>query len=808
MVFKMMKERWYYYLFILIFIAIILFSVLKSHNYLLATAEENLDKEMELFASKLSSEYSSFESEMTYNSSIGTFSFILENQLLESNIKEKIRRIYSMNIEMIDKITIYNENLMREFTIEDLNYFEVSSLEKNTKLVLKKDKTYISLDDKNVLIIPVYDIDGNIESNVAIDLNLDSFFRLEFKNFYLGESSWGWYYNEKTGLRLLSKHVDVQNEDIALSDMDYIKLKLQDGYKGKLINKLTNQKVNVVVTSFYPVKFGIENYAIGFSVAKSVIDGEINRLITIIVFSFISMIVLILIVFSKLIKEEVKVKFELNKSNETLDRILKEIPTTIIIHRRNLDIVYMNEFGKRQFKLDGDFYANGLNLNNNFEDFTLENHKNIKLCLSVKDEKISVLKNTVPIEYYGEELFLTAIIDVSPIEKARKMAEDSNRMKSEFIANVSHEIRTPMNGIIASTEILGGMDNTIEQNEYIGIIEKSANHLMIIINDILDLSKIESGKLIIEKTQFDIRETIKSVNYQFIAKAIQKKIEIVSNISNDIPDKLIGDPNRLKQVLSNLIGNAVKFTNEGFVYIRVDLEKNSKNEAKLFFTIADTGIGISKEAIPTIFEPFTQADGSITRKFGGTGLGTTISKKIINEMGGSISVNSPNELFDIDGKGTVFTFDLTFKIGEDKYEISQDSESSNLEIENRLVKGTVLVAEDNMINMKIILKYLSRFDLNIISVSNGQEVIDKLQSIDVDLIFMDLQMPVLNGIETAKIIRNKDKKIVIIAMTANAMDLHKKAVFESGMNGFLSKPLKFNDIKTTLINNLKTTSSK
>lgn len=981
MLIKIVRERWYYYIFIMFFIVIILFSVLQAHSYLIITAENDLDEEIALFVSEVSNEYNRFESEMIYNSSIGSFESILNNEILDNKITEKIRRVYSMNIDLIDKISVYDNEKRREFVIEESNYFKVSPLVYSQSIPLSKIKTFVDTGDKYKLVIPVYNEGGNLESNVSFDINIDSFLHVELKRFYLGESSWAWYYDSFNGLMILDEDRLDEDSKLKMTNLEYVMSRLKQGYKGKLRNELTLETEKSVISSFYPIKLGVREIAIGFSVSQFTILGQINRVIAIIVFSFVVMIILIVLLFLKLINDEVKMKVELKKSNETLDKILKEIPTTIIIHKKDLSIIYINDFGRKQLAIENEVSYDNLLMSKNFTNFTIENRDDINYTIDINNNSVSVLKTTVPIEYYGSNMYLTAIVDISAIEEARKLAEESNRMKSEFIANVSHEIRTPMNGIIASAEILEGMDGTIEQKDYIAIIEQSANQLMIIINDILDLSKIESGKLIIEDIHFRTRETIESVYDQFIIKANQKKIEIINDINVNVPDDLIGDPNRLKQVLTNLIGNAVKFTSSGFVYIGVDLEKVNGAYAKLLFTIADTGVGIDKEALAGIFEPFIQADGSITRNYGGTGLGTTISKKIINEMGGNISVDSPNTLFKSSARGTVFTFDITFKLGNSKnkgesevnaysgmsalviednsinikiiermltiwgvesittrnmaeaLEISQSRKenfdvlitdmiledvfcdevilkletkkllpdyvvivssdtnydrvsalrnkgfdiilkpirqsslfnvfklySDNLKSRRELlfraadniegtvnyktltedmtridsemslnskispldvsitdsikvnvdskedynIKGKILVAEDNAINMKIILKYLSKFNIQVISVSNGQEAVESLEKNNVDLVFMDLQMPIMNGIDATKLIREKNKELSIIAMTANAMEVHKKAIYEAGMNDFLSKPLKFNDIKSMLIKHLIT----
>ncbi|MFC1733732.1 PAS domain S-box protein [candidate division KSB1 bacterium] len=383
---------------------------------------------------------------------------------------------------------------------------------------------------------------------------------------------------------------------------------------------------------------------------------------------------------------------------------------------------------------------------------------------------------------------------------AKKEAEETNRLKSLFLANVSHEIRTPMYGIVGMTDLLMRTPLSNDQNEYLSSISISANSLLTIVNDILDLSKIEAGQLELEHINFDLRHEINEITTILNYKAEKKNISIIDDISKKIPKIMMGDPLRLKQIITNLSDNAIKFTTEGSVKIAVKIIDNSRknNSLILKFSIIDTGIGISPQEQIKLFKSFSQTDASTTRKFGGTGLGLAISKNLVELMGGEIGVES------IEGKGSTFWFTCVF--GKSK-EITEVKTDVPIEQEKSSSKSlSILVAEDNLINQKVISASLKQMGHKVTIADNGIKTIELFNQQEFDLILMDVQMPEMDGIEATKRIReiethqNKEN-IIIIALTANAMKEDKEKCLEAGMNHYLSKPFKNSDLINLLNNN-------
>lgn len=378
------------------------------------------------------------------------------------------------------------------------------------------------------------------------------------------------------------------------------------------------------------------------------------------------------------------------------------------------------------------------------------------------------------------------------IEKEKQRTLDALEFKSKFLSNMSHEIRTPLNGIIGLTYIALKTDLDEKQKDLIKKIKSASNILLGVINDILDISKIESGKMSIEKAPIDLKESIEDIKDFLAAKATEKGICLNIDYSGISEYHRQGDSLRISQIITNLLSNAVKFTSSGKVTLKIiDLG----NEL-VRFDVIDTGIGLKKDAIETLFEEFTQADMSTSRKYGGTGLGLSISKKLVEMMGGRIWVTSEF------GVGSTFSFELPLKICT-AYEKSNTDNLNDMEsLEKKLnaIEGVnILVAEDNKMNQMILTMLLEKSKLNLDFALDGAIAVEKFKQNNYDLILMDVQMPNMNGYEATKAIREISLEIPIIALSANVMQEDVKRSLESGMNDHLAKPIEVNKLYTTLL---------
>jgi len=381
------------------------------------------------------------------------------------------------------------------------------------------------------------------------------------------------------------------------------------------------------------------------------------------------------------------------------------------------------------------------------------------------------------------------------LKAAKEIAETASKTKSEFLANMSHEIRTPMNGVLGTLQLLKDSELSESQREYVSIAYNSGESLLAILNDILDFSKIEAGKMTLESIPFSLEQTINELIILLKSKAEERNVKLVSEIDNKVAKVIKGDSVRIRQILTNLMTNAIKFTENGEVKIKLTVLDINDASIRVKLEVIDTGIGIPEEAQRKLFNSFTQADGSTTRKYGGTGLGLAIVRQLVTMMHGRLGVESkPDE-------GSCFWVELAFEILEQETIENEVEQKQDSDI---VLKGRILLVEDNPVNQVVAKKMLEKIGLEYELANNGKEALEYLATDkEFKLVLMDCQMPVMDGYEATTEIRNQEKNststhLTVIAMTANAMEGDKEQCLTAGMDDYIAKPVKLADLRAVL----------
>lgn len=472
-----------------------------------------------------------------------------------------------------------------------------------------------------------------------------------------------------------------------------------------------------------------------------------------------------------LLKRQVKKYLGLQEEiPEHLFNFLKSVNQSYLLYDSNRELVEraMRLSGEELFEKNAKLFEEAAvqrALINNIKDAI----QTISPEQEIKDDDIlrigEVLTNTVKERKEFEK----------QLEEARENAEQSLETRKLFLANISHEIRTPINAISGMSGILADTEISDTQKQYVNAIQSSSKSLMVIVNDILDMSKLESGKFSADFIPFDIHSVVDPLYTSYLLRTDEKGISFSIDYPKDMPKWVFGDPTRLGQILNNLISNAIKFTDKGKVSLKITFEKKGKlNE--FCFTVKDTGIGIDQEKLKTIFEFFSQEDNTITRRFGGTGLGLAISKSIAELLGGEIKVESEKNV------GSTFKFCLSMPE-------AAEQEKNVTVAQSDLTGMNVLIVEDNELNRFLAVTILKKWNAIIHIAVNGEEAVNAVKNKDIDIVLMDIQMPVMDGVAASIAIRNElNSNVPIIALTANALESEKEKCWQAGMNEYITKP--------------------
>jgi PAS domain S-box-containing protein len=883
-----------------------------------------------------------FESDLNYIPFSEDLSLFFEDEAIRNSIITKLEFFYTKYENLVTNIGLYdNANnvyiLFRDRRKEFISDIYTSHSQRpllNRHQIVQDSEAY-------QYHLPFFK-DNVVVGNLVVTIDFLQYMESVFEESYLKDIQWQWLIDLEGNI-LFNNLASVDEFQITRME-DILEGIANEDFKTELQHTaIIDGKEIEIISAYYPVYILYREFGIIFSsqsdiILKSIIKNSLT--ITILTILLISLIIGLFIMYIRTQKRE---WLALKESEDTLNSIIESLPMGIIIVDENHIIKKVNKsardlfseqhgvqtghrldewfFKKEDPQSDGDGMPYDLS-------HIISHHR--------ENHEYALLRKEIPLIIKGEKLFLQALVDITDIEKARRQKAIAVKTKSEFLANMSHEIRTPLNGIIGLADHFDKKNLTRKQKEFVTNIRKSAELLLSIVDDILTFSKIEAGEMMLEEIPFNLREELEHATKFLASKARDKKIDFKMEISEDVPEKQIGDPFKIRQILSHLCDNAIKFTQKGIVVVRVSLVGNTAGKLVLKFVIEDTGIGIPKDKLGQIFDSFTRYDTSRSLPFEGMGLGTTLSKEMIQLLKGEIKADSPSGLSsDPECPGTRFTFtiesfsdepiskkipvdkvtsyshinvliikdnddqgqnigeimrnfgvqiktnffqDKTINLiesnlesGKDRYHllILRDSpsfdafklaqelsrrklsekfliiltssndrkgnyvRSKKLGIDHYLIEPCdhselfnilqdnfskiklsisdglqvsklkknihILMAEDNLINQKVAQTFFKNLGYEIDIAENGEQVIEMTDKKAYDIVFMDVMMPVMDGWEATKAMRDQGKTMPVIAITADVSEEARERAREEGMNDYIPKPVKIDEIKRVLL---------
>ncbi len=719
--------------FVSIIIAIIVYYIIelpKLYNDSLGHQRKTLQQLATHSKEKIQNDLLIFQSDLNYVLFSDNLKDVFEDSLEINETLKKLEFFYSKHEDLIDNINIYDKNrrFINLFKGDDDKFItDYSPAHRQKQMVdsiaIKPNK------EKYDYYIPAFD--GNeLVGNIKVTIDLEHFVLAVLEDYYLKNNIWQWIIDLET--KEVSTNI-YKPDSLEIENIDGIVENLHQDYGDYLVHTIEiNGKKQKTITYYTPLQFRDKRFGIAFSQNFDFIISNIYHKLILIIVPPVALLILLVIFLFYLNYSKAKHLEKDTGTTSLLSEFLELIPVGLAIIDANNKVITINQMAREilMVKDKSDITASGIPgkflLNKKYTRNGLSKtsaYDTDQFVLYQKEgNEIVLFKKEISCFIQNMEYTLSAFVDVTTIEKSRKYEEAANTAKSEFLAKMSHEIRTPMNGIIGMTDALLHNKLTKEQKEYVEVIKRSADLLLNIVDDILDYSKIEAGKMQLEEIPFNLREEIRISLDLFKLIIEEKGIKLTSSFDKSVPENLIGDPFRLRQVLSNLISNAVKFTHEGEIRVTADVEEEYSGNLTLRISVIDTGVGIPKNRLNTIFNSFTQADYSTSRKYGGSGLGTTISKQLVNLMNGEIWVDSPSGISrNKKYPGSKFTF--TFEVFS--------NEKLDKKIDFSDIKGfsdiNALIITQNQNTKKRLFGFLEHYGIHVEVARFEEEIINDIK---------------------------------------------------------------------------------